>query len=210
MKCVSGVYAITCEETGKSYIGRSKNAPLCWCNYICRLLAGSHFCKPLQRDFDKYGLQAFSFRVLEVVEPCGDLHDTKVRLRRSYPEEILYNTVMVYEQKTVRDPERFLSYINTRWLVPRGASEDEIQRRRIWRPEDKAEIVQMAIDCKMFALWPSKVTFLAVVRLLSGVMGYEIEDGRATLDGKQQRYKLIIGLDESANKYVPAKETISE
>lgn len=105
---------------------------------------------------------------------------------------------------------RFSDYINKRWLVPKGTTGDEIKPYRIYKQEDKDEITQMSINCKMFALFPSQITFMRVVRLLRDSFGYAVDDGDAIIDGNHQRYKIIIGQDESKSSYEPAILTIDE
>lgn len=108
------------------------------------------------------------------------------------------------------DDVRFINYVNGKWLVPKGVTEDVVQRYRIWRQEDKQEIINLAVDCKLFDLVKSKITFLKVVSLLQNSLGYEVEKGRTMIDGAQHTYRLVISFDENSKSYVPVFQAVSK
>lgn len=108
------------------------------------------------------------------------------------------------------DDVRFINYINSRWLAPKGISDDEIKQYRIWRDEDKRAIVDMAVQCKLLSAWKSKVTFVKVMTVLNSVFGYEIEHGRMIVGGRKRSYRLIVSFNEEEKSYVPVFKTISE
>ena len=108
------------------------------------------------------------------------------------------------------DDVRFVNYINSHWLVPKGASTEVIKQYRIWRDNDKQAIVDMAVQCRLLPLVKSKVTFIKVITMLNAVFGYEIEQGRSMIEGHQHTYRLIVAFNEDEKCYVPAFKTISE
>ncbi|PFD62313.1 GIY-YIG nuclease family protein [Bacillus thuringiensis] len=59
---MTGIYKITNKINGKCYIGQSVNIPKRWENHRCM---NSNHSYPLYRAFKKYGLEKFSFEVLE-------------------------------------------------------------------------------------------------------------------------------------------------
>ncbi len=63
-----GIYKITNKNNGKSYFGSSKNIEKRWLTHKNQLKNGIHHNIHLQRVWDKYGDDVFSF---EVVEECG-------------------------------------------------------------------------------------------------------------------------------------------
>lgn len=63
-----GIYAIVCNPTGKMYIGQSKVIRNRKNQHLNSLLKKKHYNNYLQRAFDKYGRDNFSFRVLENCE----------------------------------------------------------------------------------------------------------------------------------------------
>lgn len=64
---ITGIYEIVNTVNGKRYIGSSVNIKTRRGQHMCRLRAGDHHCPPLQRAWNKYGEDAFSFNILEVV-----------------------------------------------------------------------------------------------------------------------------------------------
>ena len=93
--------------------------------------------------------------------------------------------------------ELFTTYINTKWLVPSGLeNEDELYKYKIYKKEDKDEIVAKIIDYQMIADSPSRITFNRVMRFMTDTLGYTIEDGRLQVKKKRYTYKLIVDFDE--------------
>lgn len=68
-----GVYYILNTSTGKRYVGSSINIPARVRSHLSYLFSGKHHCRPLQRAFNKLGLSAFTWGVLESVESFEDL-----------------------------------------------------------------------------------------------------------------------------------------
>lgn len=63
---VSGIYTITNKVTGKLYIGESLDIYRRWHDeHIPQLRKNCHYNKELQKDFNKYGEENFSFDILE-------------------------------------------------------------------------------------------------------------------------------------------------
>lgn len=94
------------------------------------------------------------------------------------------------------DEKRFIDYINSRWLVPIGATKKDIELYKIWKNEDKDGITNMAIECKLYELCNSKITFNRVVRTMTQSLGYDIESGNKKIDNTRHTYKLIVAFDE--------------
>lgn len=61
---IKGIYKITCNINGKVYIGRSVNIKVRWCRHRYDLRDGIHWNKGMQEDYNKYGLEAFSFETI--------------------------------------------------------------------------------------------------------------------------------------------------
>lgn len=62
---VSCIYEILCTENGRKYIGSAVDADKRWVMHVTQLASGRHHSKHLQRAWDKYGEDAFSFRIVE-------------------------------------------------------------------------------------------------------------------------------------------------
>ena len=67
----SGIYKI--ERNGKVYIGSAVNIKGRWAVHVCLLKANKHHSIKLQRAWNKYGGDGFTFSVIEVVEDVESL-----------------------------------------------------------------------------------------------------------------------------------------
>lgn len=94
------------------------------------------------------------------------------------------------------DERNFIDFINKKWLVPIGTSLKDIDSYKIWKDEDKENIANMAIKCKLYDLCPSKITFNRVIRTMTESLGYDISSGDKYIDNKKHAYKLVISFDE--------------
>lgn len=93
--------------------------------------------------------------------------------------------------------QRFTTYINTKWLVPSGITDkEELDKYRIYKQEDKDEIVEKAIDCQLIDLPRSHITFNRVINFMKDTLGYTVESGRLQIKRKKYTYKLIVDFDE--------------
>ena len=65
----SGVYAITCNKNNKVYIGESKCLSMRFHSHKSDLkLSNRHTNTALQKDWDLYGEQSFTFEILEITQ----------------------------------------------------------------------------------------------------------------------------------------------
>lgn len=65
---VPGIYSITCQPTGKVYVGSAVNVSLRWRGHFRHLETGSHHCTYLQRAWNKYGASVFAFALIEACQ----------------------------------------------------------------------------------------------------------------------------------------------
>ena len=68
-KAKSGIYEILNLENNKRYIGQSVNITSRWSQHRSSLRKGTHGNTYLQSSWNKYGEQAFVFRILELIDP---------------------------------------------------------------------------------------------------------------------------------------------
>lgn len=92
---------------------------------------------------------------------------------------------------------RFASYINSKWLVPQGAAGDDLSPYRIWREQDKNEIVKRFVDNHVCLIPPKAVTFAKVISVMQSCLGYEVETARKTIEGTQRQYKLVSSFEDA-------------
>lgn len=193
---LSGIYSIKNKLNHKQYIGHSKNITFRWYHHLNNLIESKHPNSKLQEDFNTYGLSAFDFSILELIEGKDNLvlkeqeYLNKINFKDNYN---IYNSI---REEKESDIIGFTTYINTKWLVPSDASEDEINKYRIYKQEDKDEIVEKALYCQLIDLPVSYITFNRIINFMKDTLGYRIEDGRFKLKRKQYRYKLIVDFDE--------------
>ena len=197
---LSGIYSISCESTGKIYIGKSTNIGRRFSGHLFHLLSGDHSNKYLQGDFNQYGYRKFAFKILEVVDK-ELISAREAWWMAQYDKSVLYNILMVYDQSETTDIKTFTDFINSKWLVPHGAGSDEVRNYRIIKDADQDEIIDMAHKCKLFNLCRSKTTFLRVVKLMSDELGYEIITGRTSNSLGHLTYKLITNFDANSITY---------
>lgn len=108
------------------------------------------------------------------------------------------------------DDNRFVNYINGKWLVPKGINAELREKYYIWKDSDKEEIRDMAVQCKLFPFCKARTTFIAVIKLLQNCLGYEVDSGKAFFDGERTTYKLVVSYDSEAATYRPKRVTIAE
>ncbi len=64
-KSCIGIYAITCSDNKKVYIGSSKSIKARWIVHRCNLKKDAHDNLHLQRAYNKYGVDSFVYTILE-------------------------------------------------------------------------------------------------------------------------------------------------
>lgn len=78
MAKVSGIYGIQNTVTGEWYVGQSQNVGKRFATHLRNLAAGHHENEHLQRSFNKYGGDHFTFQVLERC-PVSELDECEVK-----------------------------------------------------------------------------------------------------------------------------------
>lgn len=194
---ISGIYSIVNKLNHKQYIGHSKNITFRWYHHLNNLMESKHPNSKLQEDFNTYGLSAFDFSILELIEGKNNLilKEQEYLDKLNFDEN--YNIYNSIKEKHEPDIDNFTTYINTKWLVPSGITNKEIiDKYRIYKQTDKDEIIEKVINYQLLDLPRSHITFNKIIGFMQDTLGYTIEDGRFRLKRKQFRYKLIIDFDE--------------
>ena len=87
-----GVYKIVHRDSGKTYIGSSKNIEWRWEEHRYLLDRGSHPTPHLQSAWDKYGSESFVFEIYDVCEEGERLEREQYHLDLDFSSGMLYNT----------------------------------------------------------------------------------------------------------------------
>jgi group I intron endonuclease len=74
---ICGIYSIQNIVTGKHYVGCSTNCRRRWTYHKYQLKSGTHHSIKLQRSYDKHGLEAFVFTIIQEIDNPEDLHDVE-------------------------------------------------------------------------------------------------------------------------------------
>ena len=92
---ISGIYEIRNTDTGKVYVGQSKDIMSRWRDHIARLKNQKHDNQYLQNAWNKYGAESFSFLILETCEPDFDkLNELEIKwieLKHALDDKYGYN-----------------------------------------------------------------------------------------------------------------------
>jgi group I intron endonuclease len=131
MTCNSGIYAIEHIATGRKYIGGACDFGGRWREHKYRLRKGAHHSLHLQRAWDKYGAEAFEFKVLLRCERSELLVQEQAFLDRFKPE---LNILMTARSSVGRkaNPEAIARMVATR--KSKGPWISDAVRER-WRRE---------------------------------------------------------------------------
>lgn len=111
---VSGVYKITNKVNNRVYIGESANLYGRWDLHKSFLKIGKHSSKPLQDDYNIYGLEVFHFEVIEVTEECRNRESFYIWIYDACNPEYGYNKAL-YRNRTERE---FVEKVATVYAEP--------------------------------------------------------------------------------------------
>lgn len=189
----SGIYQIKNIINNKVYIGHSENMAWRWYNHLNGLYSGEHPNPIMAEDYNKYGLTAFKFEVLEEVKGKGNL----LRKERDYlaqvADDLCYNINTPAWHQSMRDIEEFIKYINNNWLVPKDCANSKPYR--IYG-EDRQKILDEAIKYQILDVPLRCNTFNRTIRFMQDTLGYVVETGKFMLERKRYTYKLVIDYDD--------------
>jgi group I intron endonuclease len=188
---LTGIYQIKNKINNKKYIGKSNNITLRWSLHIGNLFNNEHPNTELQKDFNTMGIEVFEFSILELSD------NNLINLEQKYINDIdlnydynMYNAT----KERPKDLDTFIKYVNDKWLIK---DKDNIKPFKIYKIEDKKEIIETAINCNIINDYPSRITFNRIIRFMGNTLGYIIEDKRGKIDNIKCTYKLIIDFDEN-------------
>ena len=80
-----GIYSITNKITGTKYIGQTKNSfEARWKQHKKKLRANNHDNEYLQRSWNKYGEEAFEFKIVHICDELDILSDLEIYYIKKY------------------------------------------------------------------------------------------------------------------------------
>lgn len=128
MDKISAVYAIVNKETGKMYIGGSKDIKTRWRLHKADLNRGEHYNGELQEDWNKYGSNTFVLEILKKVQ-VQDLNRCETKYLKSLHP--LYNIKLTANGGHFVPPEtrRKMSFVKRQ----RGSNISQETRSKISR-----------------------------------------------------------------------------
>lgn len=189
---LSGIYQIRNTINNKKYIGHSINITLRWYLHLFNLITNKHDNPKLQEDFNMYGIKNFELSILELL--TGTKHQLK-KLEQEYLNKLdfdsNYNIHNSITDGAVVNKQMFIDYINDKWVMPNGITYEALDKYRIYKKEDKQEIIDMAVKSNIIPLFKSKITFNKVITYIKKI-GYNVISDRKYIGNKKITYKLIL------------------
>jgi group I intron endonuclease len=138
----SGVYLIQCSETGKVYVGSSKNIEQRWLQHKYLLKKGEHHSIKLQNAWNKYGVDAFTFFVIE--QDCPNLVEAEQKWINSHDAfKAGFNSRPIADRPGNKDEPTKSNFIKVR------LSEEEYEKLRSWANaygDDMSGLVRRMLD----------------------------------------------------------------
>ncbi|MCY8922076.1 GIY-YIG nuclease family protein [Bacillus atrophaeus] len=105
---MKGIYQITNKHNMKKYIGSSINVFKRWKQHVTDLHYGLHHSHLLQKDWDKYSLNDFTFEILEYVEDKKDLLKIEQMWLDGEDTNSLYNVLSSTTMHNISAPSNFV------------------------------------------------------------------------------------------------------
>ena len=167
MEKVVGIYQIENTKNHHIYVGQSVNVLLRLCDHKSRLRSGKHANSHLQRAWNKYGEQAFRFRLLEKCE-IDELNAKETFWTKYFSKiGVVYNIGATNRQGTMSEEKKqkiskalkgkYVGALNSQY----GKKHDEAWREHI-------RIVNGGENCYWFGKHRSKETREKISQSLKG------------------------------------------
>jgi group I intron endonuclease len=112
----SGIYSITCKPLQKHYIGISKSVKPRLNAHKNALKRNLHFCRELQNDFNKYGIDNFLFQKLNIGVGLekAELENLETTILLTLNPERRYNLYTNWRKRSALIKNPFFDKIHTK------------------------------------------------------------------------------------------------
>lgn len=104
----SGIYKIYCENSRKSYYGSSFDVEKRMQQHKRNFINGNSHNQEMQNDFNKYGMDSFSFTFYKACED-KNLSSEEERVLSAHNKKFLYNSNYGCTRKSVRSSNKTTS-----------------------------------------------------------------------------------------------------
>lgn len=166
-----GIYKITNNVNGKVYIGSSKNIENRWKQHKRELKKGTHHSQHLQKSWDIYKKENFSFEMIEDVDDLNKLLEREAYYIEKYNS---LNSNYGYNEKSVCNEFKFFNHqdINTKLKVILNYKGDILEPNSYEHNEEYIKIYnkEIAYAKVKYNISPSELSFFY---LLSSYLKYE-------------------------------------
>jgi len=153
MKCICGIYAIS-GPGDKTYIGASIDIHKRWDQHKYQLNLGNHHCIQLQRAWNKYDENFFTFSIL------GECQQSDLQVTEQYwidrtPSNLLYNSLRVSYKRAISFGHR----LHQRWRMKRRRGNKFSDSWEYLRKYENSEPSFMDQDCTMYRMTDFRPAF---------------------------------------------------
>lgn len=131
---MQGVYKITNKRNNKIYVGSSNNILYRWSQHLNELYNNIHANERLQQDFNLYGIESFSFEILELILDSNKLLSKEQKYiidSKSYLDDIGYNVIVNTKINTTKSSKNINKIsINTENLYKININNNSMEQLR--------------------------------------------------------------------------------
>jgi group I intron endonuclease len=139
-----GIYKIVNNKTDKFYIGSSIDIEKRWKTHINDLNKNKHHCIPLQRAWNKYGINSFSFEIIERCYKSNIINRENFYLKKLKPE---YN-IAKHALAPMTGRKHSNKTKNKMKKCKRPSGKDHYLYRTVWTKELRAKLIKARTGLK--------------------------------------------------------------
>ena len=137
----AGIYKITHNVSGRSYVGSSKNIRQRAYEHIRTLNKSQHHSRYLQRCWNKYGADSFTFEVIELCTESDLLVQEQYYMDTMLPEYNMTKVAGSPEGATHSEEAKLANSLRAKswWVIPGNRERIVAAKREYFKQEDSRE-----------------------------------------------------------------------